>query len=253
MTQFENPYSDPAGGKPKTSGLAVTSLVCGLICCIPLLTPLLAILFGLLAVLTIQGNPLKKGMGLAVAGIVLGLAVTAGQVGIGLKGYAGFKMFRDAPMAAMQAGFSGDLDGFRAQFGAAGEAANNVQAGSFINQLRVRYGEFQRSDLDFMAFQGMKPVQPNQTVFTIPWLLVFDNGEVLAEFTFDQDEQTPNSDTLIFSEVRVIDAAKGELVFPPDGASPVGVIEAGKEAAEALSDMLEGEAAELLGGEGDKE
>lgn len=60
----------------KTSGLAITSLILGCFFLIPLLgliTSLLAIIFGVVALVAISGNKeLYKGHGLAISGIILG-------------------------------------------------------------------------------------------------------------------------------------------------------------------------------------
>lgn len=216
MSQYESPFEQQTTGQAKTSGLAITSLVCSLIFCIPLLTPILGILFGIAGVLSIQRNPMRKGMGLAVAGLIIGLIVGLGQVGIGYGAYHVFAKFRDAPIPAMQAGFSGDLAGFRSYFGSAGVAASDAEAQAFVDELRNRYGEFQRTELDFMAYQGMQPTQPGQTVFTMPWVLVFDGGRTTVELTFDAQQQ--QGDEMTFRSIRVIDAARGDLVFPPENA-----------------------------------
>jgi hypothetical protein len=212
MSQFQSPFDEPTTEPRKTSGLAITSLVCSLIFCVPLVTPILGIIFGIAGILSVQGNPRRKGMGLAVAGLLIGLIVGFGQLAIGYAGYKGFVAFRDAPVEAMQAGFSGDLAGFKTHFGSAGQAVTDAEAQAFIDELRNRYGEFQRSDLDFMAFQGMQPIQPGQTVFTLPWVLVFDNGRVVVKMTFDERDQ--RDDQIIFSAIQVVDEARGDLFFP---------------------------------------
>jgi hypothetical protein len=62
-------YSLPPGGT--TSAAAVTSLVCGLILCVPFVTGLVAIITGFVG-LSSTSNPAVKGRGMAVAGLVLG-------------------------------------------------------------------------------------------------------------------------------------------------------------------------------------
>jgi len=223
MSQFQSPFDEQTAEPRKTSGLAITSLVCSLIFCVPLVTPILGVIFGIAGILSVQGNPRRKGMGLAVAGLLIGLIVGFGQIALGYAAYKGFTVFRDAPVQAMQAGFSGDLNGFKTCFGSAGQAATDAEVQAFIDELRSRYGEFQRSDLDFMAFQGMQPIQPGQTVFTLPWVLVFDSGRVVVQLTFDERDQ--RDDQIIFSAIQVIDATRGDLFFPvkdTDAPEPAG-------------------------------
>lgn len=64
-----------------TSGLAVASLVCALIICIPFVTPLLAVLFGIIALIGIARSAgRKRGTGLAAAGLVIGSLVLLAHV-----------------------------------------------------------------------------------------------------------------------------------------------------------------------------
>lgn len=77
----QNPYatssniSDPVS-QPRTSVMAILSLVSSLICCIPGLGAIAAILGGI-ALLRISGsNGRRTGVGLAIAGIVIGLIVS---------------------------------------------------------------------------------------------------------------------------------------------------------------------------------
>ena len=83
MSQFSAPpadqYSDPYAEPPKTSAMAVWSLVCSLIFCCPV-TTVLGVLLGVGAVATIGSNPNKKGKGMAFTGILLGLVFSAVQV-----------------------------------------------------------------------------------------------------------------------------------------------------------------------------
>jgi len=64
-----------AGGAPKTEGLAVASLVLGivgLVGCI-VVAPVLALIFGQQAKSKISQNPMLAGAGMAQAGFVLGI------------------------------------------------------------------------------------------------------------------------------------------------------------------------------------
>lgn len=63
---------------PPTSGLAIASLVCGILAFFVLAVVLgpLAVIFGGIALSKIRKNPEVKGRGLAVAGLVLGIVAT---------------------------------------------------------------------------------------------------------------------------------------------------------------------------------
>ncbi len=62
--------------QPKTSGLAIASLVLGILCFVPF-APLLAVIFGIIALVKISKSKEKlKGKGIAIAGLVLGGLIT---------------------------------------------------------------------------------------------------------------------------------------------------------------------------------
>ncbi|HYD01503.1 MAG TPA: DUF4190 domain-containing protein [Phycisphaerales bacterium] len=81
----QNPYAAYNTGEPapeaRTSVLAIGSLVCSLICCIPGLS-IIGTLLGAVAILRISAsNGRRKGVGLAIAGIVIGLAISVCYIG----------------------------------------------------------------------------------------------------------------------------------------------------------------------------
>jgi hypothetical protein len=66
------PAPMPGAGGPTTHGLAIASLVLGIVCCIPF-SGIAALITGYLAIQKIDANPqLHTGRGLAVAGMILG-------------------------------------------------------------------------------------------------------------------------------------------------------------------------------------
>lgn len=81
----------PGPMRPRTSGLAVASMVMGILgfvlgwLCCGLIFPLLAVVFGHVAYAQINGDPTQwKGRGMAVAGLVLGYVGLAFSVLLGL-------------------------------------------------------------------------------------------------------------------------------------------------------------------------
>src|SRR5205814_3588193 len=82
----------PAGGMPPgaqaSNGLAITSLIMGILSCIPGVG-LLAILFGALGIGKAK-DPRYGGKGLAIVGIVLGLLSIVVYAGVGYSFYWGF-------------------------------------------------------------------------------------------------------------------------------------------------------------------
>ncbi|MGA2496576.1 MAG: DUF4190 domain-containing protein [Tepidisphaeraceae bacterium] len=121
------PFPPPAA---KTSGLAVASLVCSLILCIPLLGLVGAILG--IAALGATKRPGVRGRGLAIGGIIVGIMVTfmwiAGVIGT----VAGFKQISgvaDQPVTAFIADYNKGND--RAIYDAA--SADFRKSVSYVN------------------------------------------------------------------------------------------------------------------------
>jgi len=86
MTQFNAtppppvPYSTQ-GDQPQTNGLATAALICSLILCVPFLAPALGAILGLIAVVMIaQSKGKQRGVGMAIAGIVISCAVFVGDI-----------------------------------------------------------------------------------------------------------------------------------------------------------------------------
>lgn len=104
-------YSMPP--QRSTSGAAVASLVCGILGCVPVITGLLAVVFGIVGIRA-TSNPRYSGRPMAVIGLILGLLSLGlwGLFGGGI--YAAVAYTRPAREAARQ--FAADL------------AAGNVEA-----------------------------------------------------------------------------------------------------------------------------
>lgn len=84
MTQLETPQSVPSPPQPqKTHVLAILSLVCALLLCIPFIAPVFGVIFGVIALILIPGSDGRsKGKGLAAAGIVISILVLCANVGL---------------------------------------------------------------------------------------------------------------------------------------------------------------------------
>jgi hypothetical protein len=90
----------------RTSAAAITSLVCGLLMCIPLVTGLVAVLTGIIGI-SATSNPAIKGRGMAIAGLILGLISLAVWGGGGYLGYAMYQ--RSGPDRAFAQQYIADL------------------------------------------------------------------------------------------------------------------------------------------------
>lgn len=83
----------PAYGAPRrpTSGLAITSLICGIAglvfswAVVPLLASIAAVITGHMALRQIKGDPSLGGRGMAIAGLIMGyVAIAVLAVGIAI-------------------------------------------------------------------------------------------------------------------------------------------------------------------------
>jgi len=124
--QQGQPYPQPMPGQPypgyqmpgamqprKTSGAAITSLVCGLLFCIPGLTGLVAVITGFIGIKS-TSRPNVGGRGMAITGLILGFLSLGGWA---VAGYAIYGVTKQAIAVAQDgkafsnAVIAGDLTG----------------------------------------------------------------------------------------------------------------------------------------------
>ncbi|MDP1661330.1 MAG: DUF4190 domain-containing protein [Phycisphaerales bacterium] len=95
----QNPYeaygnTTESAPEARTSMLAIASLVSSLICCIPVVTGALGVILGGIALFRISAsNGRRKGVGLAIAGIIVGLVVSFIWLFVAIGAYSGLKQF----------------------------------------------------------------------------------------------------------------------------------------------------------------
>jgi hypothetical protein len=94
-------YQSPPPGAAKTNGWAIGSLICGILLCIPGITGLLAIIFGVVGIKK-SNEPQGSGKGLAIAGIALGIIGILGWVGFGGLSYWGYQKAKELVFAPTQ-------------------------------------------------------------------------------------------------------------------------------------------------------
>ena len=212
MSQFGAPYEESAVQQRKTSGLAITALVCSLIFCCPV-TTVLGIILGLIAVATIGGGTMRKGRGLAAVAIIIGLLATGLQIGAGYWAYdAIWKPLLAGPRDALTAGFAGDAAGFKAGFHGAGATASDAEATAFIAELRRRYGEF--TSCEFSPVQDSQPAY-GQPAAPFGYALRFDGATVDAEAEMIFSDPTRGGLIMKLGYITVFDAELGDLTYPP--------------------------------------
>ncbi len=227
MSQFTPPPDQPfpaAYGQPaKTSGLAITSLVSSLIFCCPV-TTLLGIVLGLAAFFTIGSNPAKKGKGLAITAIVLGVVFTGGQYFAGKWAYANFyEIVLIGPRDALSAGMGGDVAAFKGWFHGPGATATDAEARAFLEELNQRYGGFVSAKFDQQAAQGVKQPAPGQANVPFPYVLTFQNATVNSETEIIFADPSAGPGFLKkLGYIKIFDPDRGDLEYPPPSAPSVG-------------------------------
>lgn len=119
----------------RTNALAVASLACGLLVCVPLIAGLLAVLLGLLGLWKAR-DPRVGGRGLAIAGLILGIIGVAGWaiVGVGFARIA--RISSEARTVSTR--FVDDLSRGRvnAALAVAGESYDRAALNSIAEDLR---------------------------------------------------------------------------------------------------------------------
>lgn len=210
MSQFGIEEQPIMTADRKTSGLAIGSLICSLIFCCPV-TTVLGVLLGLGALVSIGSNPAKKGKGLAITGILIGVIATIGTVMSGKYVWDNYiKPIMDGPREVLTAGFAGDPDGVRASMHGPAATATDEEIAAFFDELTARYGAFQSVRIDETAQQPQP--QPGAQSQSFPYVFEFSDTTVSgeAEMTFSAQGQL----VMKWSEIVIIDDENGDLIFP---------------------------------------
>jgi hypothetical protein len=214
---FNQPYNEGYAEPPKTSGLAITALVCSLIFCCPI-TTVLGVILGAIAMVTIGSAPGRKGKGLAIAAVLLGVIFTIGQVLFGMWFYRTLvKPVMEGPREALVAGFSGDISGFKSHFYGAGATATDADAQQFIEELRTRYGTFVSVKFDEQSGQSARG-QPGQPEAPFPYVMTFQNKpSVKATTVIIFVDQKTGAFVFKLGSITVHDSSLGDVKYPPEG------------------------------------
>lgn len=222
------PYDDSGSdfGVPmepgRTSVLAVLSLVCSLICCIPGLG-LAGLALGVLAVLLIGGSKGRVGgRGLAVAGIVIGLLVTAAWLAIAFGAASFARQFSSVPdvlesveqrdLAAVHAELSPTAQTFVGpdeleRFAQEVQAEHGSYVGSYDSVLDIfgAYGELSGPLQN--AFNAVNVSFTNAGRTLVPVPAEFDTGSALMVIVWPSsmtNPQTNSSGLPVFENIGIV-------------------------------------------------
>ncbi len=163
--------------------MAVASLVCGFLFCIPAITGLLAVLFGLVG-FSRGKDPLRGGRGMAMAGLLLGLLSLAGWSGVGYFawwGYGQLKAFIVPTTGLIESLGNNDLVAARKYVTPAVSNADLAKAQTTFSTM----GEFVQ--LDNPNF--VQSTNNGVTTYTLTGKAVFQKGNCNVTVSFDKDPQ----------------------------------------------------------------
>lgn len=199
--------NDAPPAQQGTSGLAIASLVCSLVVCCPVVTSLVAVVLGIAGFFT-TGMGRKRGRGLAVAGLSIGVI---GLIGWGMLGsWAGSQAMKlmESPNIVMREAFAGNDTAAAAEF-ASGAAPTSAEFQAFTAEARARYGEF----------KSMIPGEQNQNSqgqqVEFPYTMQFENDTVEGVVDF---EIKSLSDGFQLLSITIQDSKQGDLVLKAAGA-----------------------------------
>ena len=204
-SRFMGPEDDPGHGG--MSGLSVAALVCSLILCCPVST-LVSVFLGIAGLVQTRGGR-RRGRGMAITGIILGILFTAGWI-IGAR--MGWSMMLEVvlrgPDLVLQAGFKGDPGEAKSYF-ETNSVPTDAEIDQFITTARNRYGEFLGATIidDNSNPQGQQ--------FTIPFNLVFTKETLKAdvEFRVNENALTESGSVIGLKAITIIDKEDGDLIL----------------------------------------
>ncbi|MCH2161990.1 MAG: DUF4190 domain-containing protein [Phycisphaerales bacterium] len=196
-----------------TSGLAIASLVCSLILCCPVLT-LVGVFLGIGGLFT-TGSGRKRGRGLAITGLVIGLISTILWIfpavwlgGMAMKIYAG-------PGNVMTEVYAGNDAAAGSEF-KAGRVPSAEDFERFVTEARERYGNF------ISAQAGEEARSQTQDSLEFPYFFKFENRTVSGYAEFEMAENPMDGFDLV--SITLEDGEAGDLTLEAsgdaDGASP---------------------------------
>ena len=140
--------------EPETSKLAIAAFICGSAFCVPVLTPMAAVVLGIIALIVIaSSNGRTKGNGFAITGILLGLIVGVGQIWLSFEGG---KMLTglvvDPARRVLVALETGDVDTARTFIdGTVQSQVTDAQLVAFQSKLAKKGGKFVDISLDIYS------------------------------------------------------------------------------------------------------
>ncbi|MFG0251637.1 MAG: DUF4190 domain-containing protein [Phycisphaerales bacterium JB038] len=202
-----------------TSGLAIASLICSLLLCLPFLGPVLGLGLGITALARISASGGRLGgRGLALAGVVIGAILLLAEGCLGLMTWMATDMAFEQTGQTIRVIEAGDLGASKRAF-AAGERDKITEASlaEFREALQAEFGTFRGCSLDWSMQAAMRggyasPPPPGSQQIDLPVKLEFSKGTAYALVRQQADQQGGRFRTL---HIVVYPDAGEPLLFPP--------------------------------------
>jgi len=169
------PDSQRFAGPPRSNGIAVASLVLGILGCVPFVTGVLAVIFGIIGIRNSR-QPNVGGKGLAVAGLVLGIISVVAWTGFG--GLLGRAYMESKPAGAVARQFLMDVSTGNAN--AATTNSSGFTAAQLLTQGHALSSLGALQSISFMSF-NLSYVN-GQATMRLSGSAVFANGISACRF-----------------------------------------------------------------------
>ena len=204
--QYQQGYQQPPGygmqAPPRTSALAILSLVCSLLCC----TAPLGVVFGGLAMIGIgMSGGRVKGVGLALAGLVIGIIATVVLYGGMFVAVMGLNVFAQPVGSTLAAIEQRDADTVKSAFAqSVAGAIDRDRVNDFARAMESDLGPFDAAPDGFGDWwsgygavfsatgqQAMEDAQ-DRSSDAVPLPMRFDGKWVMVFVVPDETEQASN-------------------------------------------------------------
>jgi hypothetical protein len=224
---YQHPIDEPAMDvSPRVSALAVSSLVFGLLCCIPVSGLIGTILGGAGLVRISKSDGRLSGRGLAFTGLILGLLGTMFWIGLGAATIYGFKEAQKYAQPIMSIS-QGDFAGARQRLSpATAKALTDERAKAFADEVKDALGAPQRMPRGIFEWisnygeigqlaQHVQSNAPNRTS-PVPLPVHFEKGLAAIGVYLDEDASIPGGGPAIKNISIHTKDGKTIWLIPPD-------------------------------------
>jgi hypothetical protein len=160
----------------RNSAAAITSLILGILGCVPMITSVTALVFAIVGIRATRDNQMR-GRGMAIAGLILGLI---GILGWGLAGTAGFVFYQSSrPASAVAKQFTIDMS--NGDVVAAGKVCDKAITPAELDKLAEQFkswGPYSNLTLSSRFASTMN----GQTTWRLDGQADFSTGTKFAQF-----------------------------------------------------------------------